>query len=195
MYRSQSDTCTSTSVFCPDTRARHPAPLQQGDQLIVQYACCGLGHQMHVRDFQVLLLGADSIPPQMPSPPHLPPSPPSPCFPPPPPPLHPGWTLVAQDIFPGATGWTSNAPLNVTTCGSHSMLGGFALFGYDAYVEKTFDLSAAPAHSLVRLELLFHKIDSCTTWAGSNARTSQTSRLCLHLCLTRCPSLSLCRRG
>ena len=49
--------------------------------------------------------------------PPLAPPPPSPPRPPPLPPLQPGSTLVAHDVWPGASGWSSNAPLTVTTCG------------------------------------------------------------------------------
>ena len=33
------------------------------------------------------------------------------------------------------------------------MLGGYGVFGAGAYVEKAFNLSAAPPHSVVRVEL------------------------------------------
>ena len=46
------------------------------------------------------------------------------------------------------------------------MLGGYGVFGKDAYVEKTFDLSGAPQHSAVRVQLDFVKIDS---WNGETA--------------------------
>ena len=42
---------------------------------------------------------------------------PSPSPPPLLPPFVPGFTLVEHDVFPGATGWGSNRPLNVTSCG------------------------------------------------------------------------------
>ena len=86
------------------------------------------------------------------------------------PPLAPSttWPLVANDTWPGATGWSSNRALTVTTCGSlGAMLGGYNVFGSGAYVEKTFDLSGAPPHSVVRVELDFHKIDS---WDNEWAR-------------------------
>ena len=73
----------------------------------------------------------------------------------------PGSTLVAHDSFPGATGWSSNVPLTVTSCGALGlMLGGYGVFGSGAAIEKTFDVSAAPPHSVVRVELDFFRIDS-----------------------------------
>ena len=40
------------------------------------------------------------------------------------------------------------------------MLGGYNVFGSGAYIEKTFDLSDAPPHGLVRVEVMFVAIDS-----------------------------------
>jgi len=89
--------------------------------------------------------------------------------PPPPamPPLAPGWSLVAHDTFPGATGWRSNQrPLPVTACGAFGvMLGGYNAFGRDAFAEKDFD--APQPHSLVRIGFTFYKIDS---WDDERAR-------------------------
>ena len=47
------------------------------------------------------------------------------------------------------------------------MLGGYNFFGSGAYVEKTFDLSGVPPHSIVRVELDFYKVDS---WDNEWAR-------------------------
>ena len=106
----------------------------------------------------------------MPPPPLPPPFPPPPPSPPPPtlPPASPGWTLVAHDRWPGATSWSSNRALTITTCASlGAMLGGYNVFGNGAYAQKTFDLSQAPPHSLVRVEFDFHKID---TWDSEVAQ-------------------------
>ena len=46
------------------------------------------------------------------------------------------------------------------------MLGGYGVFGSGAYVEKTFDLSGAPPHSAVWVQLDFVKIDR---WGGDSA--------------------------
>ena len=46
------------------------------------------------------------------------------------------------------------------------MLGGYGIFGSGTYVQKTFDLSGAPAYSEVRVQLNFVKID---TWDGESA--------------------------
>ena len=46
------------------------------------------------------------------------------------------------------------------------MLGGYGVIGKDAYVQKTFDLSGAPQHSAVRVQLDFVQIDG---WNGDTA--------------------------
>ena len=80
------------------------------------------------------------------------------------------WPLAANDTWPGATGWSSNRALTVTTCGSlGAMLGGYNVFGSGAYVEKTFDLSGVPPHSVVRVDDFFK-------WA----RLTWTARWCGH---------------
>ena len=47
------------------------------------------------------------------------------------------------------------------------MLGGYNVLGNGAYLEKKFDLSGAPPHGQVRVELDFIKIDS---WDNEDAQ-------------------------
>ena len=46
------------------------------------------------------------------------------------------------------------------------MIGGYGVFGSGAYIEKTFDLSDAPLHGMVRVEVTFVVIDS---WDGGES--------------------------
>lgn len=113
-----------------------------------------------------------SLPPAAP-PPSLPSLPPPPrSMPPAPPPL---LTLVAHDSWPGAVRWTSSMEhMSVARCGHlGSMLGGYGALAA-GYVEKTFDLSAAPPHDYIRAELTFFKLGS---WDGEPARLYLNGRV------------------
>ena len=79
---------------------------------------------------------------------------------PPAPPSPPGiWTdaPVAQDVWPGATGWTGTS-LVVSSCGQFgTMLGGYQRLGPSAYVEKTF--TGLPPHTMLQIQLTFTRVD------------------------------------
>jgi len=82
---------------------------------------------------------------------------------PPAPPAPPGmWTApVHEDWWPDATGWTGSS-LAVSTCGHFgTMLGGYGGLNASAYVEKTF--TNLPAHSSLRLQLTFTRVDRLDT--------------------------------
>ena len=78
---------------------------------------------------------------------------------PPAPPSTPGqWTFLAHDAFPGATGWSSNVPLQMSVCGDlGTMLGGEGVLGNGDYVEKNF--TNLEPHASLRIQLTFIKID------------------------------------
>jgi len=84
---------------------------------------------------------------------------------PPAPPSAPGlWAAPIKDHWPGAVGWSGTSS-ELSTCGTlGTMVGGYGLFGPDAYVEKTFPL--ATAHSAIRIRATFNKIDE---WKGRRA--------------------------
>ena len=85
---------------------------------------------------------------------------------PPSPPSLPGqWTFVQRFVFPrDVDAWDGDAgccgPAHVTTCGSvGTMLGGYEVFGVNAYAERTF--SGLPPHTHVRVQFTFIRIDQC----------------------------------
>ena len=102
-------------------------------------------------------------PPSPPPPSPLPFPPPPPPLPPPPPPLPfpPGlWgTTSPISIFPESIGlWQSNAELDTTKCGTHIVLGGYGVFGGDAYVERIYN--ALPVHNILYIQFDFLQIDN-----------------------------------
>jgi len=81
---------------------------------------------------------------------------------PPAPPSPPGnWDLPAfVDSWPGATGWNGTHALAMTNCGAWTMLGGYQVFPASATIFKTFE--NLPAHTILRIELSYTRIDQLT---------------------------------